>query len=227
MDGRGVRDATDLRHAFAVLGLSPPVTESRLRRRYKTLVKRWHPDRFQSDPAGQAEANQKLRDINIAYDVVAAALASPGGASEPPPPASPSQPSHATVTPPSARVQDQRTSPASWSPHESDALVDAINRMSSWTPAGEPDWIRVISGLITVFWFLFVATRKGVAVLLPLAVLLSLVLVWFPENVEAATTKLRGVSRPVLPDWLIRLIGWVALLALTGISGMLIGKPHS
>jgi curved DNA-binding protein CbpA len=69
-------DATELRHAYAVLGLSPPVSEPRLKQRYKVLVRRWHPDRFQNDPAGQAEAAVRLRNINIAYEAVLASLAS-------------------------------------------------------------------------------------------------------------------------------------------------------
>ena len=74
-------NALDLRHAYAVLGLSPPVTEAALKRRYKSLARRWHPDRYQTDPAGQAEATEKLRDINIAYEIVAASLQN----AEPPP----------------------------------------------------------------------------------------------------------------------------------------------
>jgi curved DNA-binding protein CbpA len=41
-------DASDLRQAYAVLRLSPPVDEEHLKRHYKTLVKRWHPDRYQA-----------------------------------------------------------------------------------------------------------------------------------------------------------------------------------
>jgi hypothetical protein len=67
-------DASDARHAYAVLGLTPPVTEDELRHRYKELVKRWHPDRFQYDPQGQAEASVRLRTINAAYEAVIESL---------------------------------------------------------------------------------------------------------------------------------------------------------
>ena len=43
----------ELRRAYAVLGLSPPVTLSELKSQYRDLVKQWHPDRFQNDPAAQ------------------------------------------------------------------------------------------------------------------------------------------------------------------------------
>jgi curved DNA-binding protein CbpA len=45
-------DARDLRRAYAVLELSPPVTEERLKHQYKALVRRWHPDRYHADPVG-------------------------------------------------------------------------------------------------------------------------------------------------------------------------------
>ena len=58
-------DPRNLRHAYAVLGLTPPITERDLKRRHWELVARWRPDRFQSDPEGQAEAAIMLRNINI------------------------------------------------------------------------------------------------------------------------------------------------------------------
>ena len=36
-----------------------------------SLVKTWHPDRFASDPQGQAEAGERLRVINAAYSTLA------------------------------------------------------------------------------------------------------------------------------------------------------------
>jgi hypothetical protein len=216
-------DASELLHAYAVLGLSPPVTVARLKRRYKSLVKRWHPDRFQSDPVGQVEANQRLRDINIAYDVIAAALAD----NKP----SESAQSHAAqepMSPPIRQASDPWTRPISLSPQESDAWVDAINRMSNWSPVEEPDWNRTISGLIALLWIGFIAINKGPAgvVAWTLAILLPLAFVWFPDEVEGVTMRLPGVSRPLLPAWFVRLVGWVSLLALAGISGMIIGTPH-
>ena len=55
-------DVSDLRHAYAILELSPPITETSLKRQHRSLAKRWHPDRYQADPAGQAEAAEKLRN---------------------------------------------------------------------------------------------------------------------------------------------------------------------
>jgi len=105
-------DSSVLLHAYAVLGLSPPVTEARLKRRYKALVRRWHPDRFQADPVGQAEATQRLRNINLAYDVVAKSIGS-------------------TVASELAQpTPDEMNSPFSWSHDRVDAIVDSINRLN-------------------------------------------------------------------------------------------------
>ena len=119
-------DTSDLRHAYAILSLSPPVTEDRLKRRYKALVRRWHPDRYESDPAGQAEATARLRTINLAYELVAASLA----------PAVPeSEQEVATPVYPTRTYQTECSS--SWSSERVEAIVDSINAQNSWslTPA--------------------------------------------------------------------------------------------
>ena len=55
------------RRAYAVLGLKPGTPLGQVRRRYKALVKRWHPDRYATDPVGQAEAESRMREINVAF----------------------------------------------------------------------------------------------------------------------------------------------------------------
>jgi len=62
-----------LARARAILGVAPGCSARELKRRYITLVKRWHPDQFADDPAGVAEANDRLRHINQAFARVAAA----------------------------------------------------------------------------------------------------------------------------------------------------------
>jgi hypothetical protein len=63
---------SQLRRAYAVLELSPPVDEDVLKHQYRELTKRWHPDRYATDPVGQAEATQRMSEINDAYRIVAA-----------------------------------------------------------------------------------------------------------------------------------------------------------
>jgi hypothetical protein len=55
------------RRAYAVLGLPPDASPRLVKRRYKELVRTWHPDRFARDPVGREEAEQRLREINLAF----------------------------------------------------------------------------------------------------------------------------------------------------------------
>jgi DnaJ-like protein len=57
--------------AYAILGLEKGCAPHHLKATYRRLVKRWHPDRFAADPAGQAEASARLREINGAFRIVA------------------------------------------------------------------------------------------------------------------------------------------------------------
>lgn len=72
-----------MRRAYAVLGLPTGSPYPEVRKRYMALVKTWHPDRFASDPQGQAEAGERLRVINAAYATLERYLDLPGG--KPPP----------------------------------------------------------------------------------------------------------------------------------------------
>jgi DnaJ-like protein len=60
-------DRDDRRRACAVLGLPRDAGPEEIRRRYKALVRRWHPDRHMADPRGATEAAARLREINAAY----------------------------------------------------------------------------------------------------------------------------------------------------------------
>lgn len=69
----------DLERAFEVLGVEPTATAQEVRDSYRDLVKVWHPDRFASDPVLQRKAQEKLKDINEAYEAVGAFLAGARG----------------------------------------------------------------------------------------------------------------------------------------------------
>lgn len=78
-----------LRSAYAMLELDPTASPREVRRQFKKLVRRWHPDRFAQDPQGQAEASRRMQQINAAYELILAsgtassAPAEPGPAYEP------------------------------------------------------------------------------------------------------------------------------------------------
>jgi DnaJ domain len=54
--------------ALRILELDTDATETEIRSSYLTLVKVWHPDRFQSDEKLKEAAEKKLKDINSAYE---------------------------------------------------------------------------------------------------------------------------------------------------------------
>lgn len=54
--------------ALRVLGLEPGATEQAIRDAYRDLVKVWHPDRFGSDVRLREKAQDKLREVNAAFE---------------------------------------------------------------------------------------------------------------------------------------------------------------
>ncbi|HEV8487540.1 MAG TPA: J domain-containing protein [Blastocatellia bacterium] len=198
-------DASALRHAYAVLSLSPPVTEARLKRRYKALVRRWHPDRFQSDPIGQAEATQRLRDINIAFELVATSLDSPEPSQE--------------VAP----AEDPTDRPFSWSRERVDEMVDSINRLNSWSVLPEMSVHRWLS-VGTVLLYLvgssillpshFGQGARAIARSLSLAsgyLWLPLYLIWYGDRDDLGSLASRAC----------RIIGWL-LMAAPAVVGLVL-----
>lgn len=60
----------DINKCFEILGLKPGASLEEVKEAYGDLVKVWHPDRFSHDPKLQAKAQEKLREINEAYQKV-------------------------------------------------------------------------------------------------------------------------------------------------------------
>jgi DnaJ domain len=84
-----------LLRAYAALELSPGASMREVRRQFKMLVRRWHPDRFAEDPQGQVEAAHRMREINGAYRLICDAGMPPAG----PPPESSGGPTVAQPEP--------------------------------------------------------------------------------------------------------------------------------
>ena len=52
--------------ALAIMGLSPPITLEDIKKEYKVLAKKYHPDHNRDNP----EAEEVLKNINMAYTVL-------------------------------------------------------------------------------------------------------------------------------------------------------------
>lgn len=53
---------------YEVLGVPPTASPDEAREAYLVLVKAWHPDRFATTPDRAAEAEERLKAVNAAYD---------------------------------------------------------------------------------------------------------------------------------------------------------------
>jgi hypothetical protein len=91
---------SEIDRAYATLGLPPDAALEEVRRQYKALVRRWHPDRFTSDPRNQAHAAEQMRAINAAYHAIQSLRAPEVPVEAPPPAPEPSRPTPPRPAPP-------------------------------------------------------------------------------------------------------------------------------
>jgi hypothetical protein len=77
--------SAELSRAYELLGVKPGVSPKELKAAHRDLAKVWHPDRFLHDPRLQEKAQEKLKEINEAYDLLSSGK-SPKSAPPPPPP---------------------------------------------------------------------------------------------------------------------------------------------
>lgn len=64
----------EIRKCYEILELRPGYSQEELKQSYKDLVQVWHPDRFAHNPRLKEKAEEKLKQINTAYEVLAQAL---------------------------------------------------------------------------------------------------------------------------------------------------------
>ncbi|HWS89894.1 MAG TPA: J domain-containing protein [Pyrinomonadaceae bacterium] len=80
---------------YELLGVRPGASAQELKEAYRDLAKVWHPDRFAHDPRLQQKAQEKLKEVNEAYE----RLTSGRGARRPRPAPAPDVPrAHAAAT---------------------------------------------------------------------------------------------------------------------------------
>ena len=80
--------STDFGWAYDVLGVKPGVSDRELKAAHRDLAKVWHPDRFLHDPRLQEKAQEKLKEINEAYEQLISRHKRRVPPSPPPPPPS-------------------------------------------------------------------------------------------------------------------------------------------
>jgi len=66
----------EIQRCLEILELSKDSSSEEVRQAYKDLVNIWHPDRIGNNPRLKKKAEEKLKDINIAYEELSSFLSS-------------------------------------------------------------------------------------------------------------------------------------------------------
>jgi hypothetical protein len=72
----------EIRKYYQILNLEPGASSEEVKQAYRNLAFLWHPDRYPQDSQQQAEAEQKFKEINHAYDQLRTFLSQPQSAVE-------------------------------------------------------------------------------------------------------------------------------------------------
>jgi len=63
---------------YSVLGVSPTASDEEVKKAYRDLVRKYHPDNYQGNPLADL-AQEKMKEINEAYDAIMRQRSSGGG----------------------------------------------------------------------------------------------------------------------------------------------------
>jgi len=67
----------DLERCYQILELDRNASPDEIKRAYKDIASVWHPDRFTRNPRLKKKAEEKLKEINLAYEILRSRLAVP------------------------------------------------------------------------------------------------------------------------------------------------------
>jgi hypothetical protein len=73
------RDGRGAEYHRRVLGIAPRFTEADLKATYRRLIFQWHPDKHSTDARRQAQATEKAKQVNLAYEYLSEILEQDGG----------------------------------------------------------------------------------------------------------------------------------------------------
>src|SRR4051794_20750814 len=62
--------STEVKDSYEVLGVDQFASMAEVKAAYRDLAKVWHPDRFSHDPKLQEKAQDKLKEINEAFEQI-------------------------------------------------------------------------------------------------------------------------------------------------------------
>jgi len=137
----------DILESYRILDIGPNASLEEVKRAYRELARVWHPDRFPNDVRLQQKAEEKLKQINIAYERICGR-----GTHEP------RRPSTSTPRPTAQQARRSAPPPRSPpSPPQSPQSVSAKPKNTSWFwgPAGRPRsaWVLYLGFAIIALLF--------------------------------------------------------------------------
>ena len=71
-----------MRDPYEVLGVPPTASDDEVKRAYRDLARKYHPDNYVDNPLADL-AQEKMKDINEAYDTITRNRAGGGSANSP------------------------------------------------------------------------------------------------------------------------------------------------
>lgn len=69
-----------MRDPYEILGVSPDASDDEIKRAYRELARKYHPDNYQNNPLADL-AEEKMKEINQAYDSITRSRSGGGSAS--------------------------------------------------------------------------------------------------------------------------------------------------
>jgi DnaJ-domain-containing protein 1 len=67
---KGGAEARKIKQCIEILGVKPGASKEELAQAYRDLANVWHPDRFSGNPRLQKKAEERIKEINAAYEYV-------------------------------------------------------------------------------------------------------------------------------------------------------------
>ena len=64
------RGPQKINRCIEILGLKPGASQEEVNQAYRDLVNVWHPDRFVGNPRLEKKAEEKVKEINAAYEYI-------------------------------------------------------------------------------------------------------------------------------------------------------------
>lgn len=135
-------------HDFHLLGVTPQTPPDQVKKAYRQLVRRWHPDHFQQhSPQAQRQAEDKLKEINGAYHRIV------DGWSEHKSSASRPQSAHQS-RPRSTQSKPTEHSQKKADPHSNHTSRSHVDRMHGKQPLSPSIQRRIRYGLLGLLFLL-------------------------------------------------------------------------